>query len=397
MKKLSIVNLILCVITSFVVFITATLFPSCSKNKITTVGFYDLPETYSAVIQDIITKNTDSKFQFVQLEEKDFISNNLPKTVDMVFCYNDANVQNLKEWAVELPKDVKNRIPQTIRNSEFYNFKKELRVFPVAIDQFETSILKTTVSRYEIPVPETVKELGDFGHTAKFYYPIPFIIAAEEDININSLLTLLVEAYGGKEGYKNVVSKLQEIKDFSDLYNIKIGGDAADDVTIATVLDVIKEWEKEYIFSPNWKNMTLKQAANLIVDNRVALSFMNLSEHRTKPMPYITYFSSLPFPAQTAKTRVSLQPVVTGMAFKNSEATRIIMNRISLPEAQEEISLQTKIGPAMLQGTSCDIQADDARYLSAITEGGPVPDLGTAAFATKEKRHLLAEAVRNYF
>lgn len=376
---------------------TFFLFKFSKKSRITTIGFYNLPETYSNAIQDIIRGETKNNYKFIEINESDFLSEKIGEKLDILVGFNDANMQDLKNIAVELPKDVISRIPTTIKNSDFYMDNDEIKIFPIAIDLFETELLKTAVSRYEIPVPETVWDITKFGRTSKYYYSIPFVIAGAEDINMNSLLSILVASFGGKTGYYNVIKQLKNTTDFSLIYDYRIGGDAADDVTIGSLLNIIKDWQDKSYLSAGWTNHTPKQVESLIDDNRVSLCFMNLSEHRTKRTPNIVYYSLYDFPNESAKINVSVQPVVVGISFTNKEETRLAFNRLSQEKAQEVLSLKTKIGPAMLRGTSCDIQADDARYIAASTEGGPVPDLGTAALKTQEQRHLLAEAIRNYF
>lgn len=372
--------------------ITAGLFTvKVIKNKkITKVAFYDLPETSIEVIKEILTKDTKVEYNFIILNEKQFLNKNLYKKYDLLFCYNDANTQKLVNQAIQLPDNVAQRIPSTIKNSNFFTYDNNLKIMPVAIDIFEVAYLETTNKRYDIPVPSTIEEIGKFAHTSKYYYVIPLLIAGEVDQNINSLFTLLVQSYGGKEAYFNMIEQLKNTTDFSKIYDYKIGGLADENITVSYLLDILKDWQKNNYFAFNWTTMSLPQTDLFIDDNHIALCFMNLSEHRTKPLPNAKYFKMLDLAC-------GVQPVIVSMGFKDSEQVRIALNRLSLPDSQTLISFKTGFGPSMLQGVSYDIQADDARYIAAATESGPVPDLGTAALSTKEQRSLLAQAIRNYF
>lgn len=364
---------------------------SNSKNKITKIGFYNLPENCIQVIQEILTSNSTINYSFKTINEKEFLSKNLHKKYQMVFCYNDANTKILANSAIEIPENVKSRMPSTIKTSQFYTDEnKNTKIMPIAIDYFAASYLETTDRVYKIPVPETFEEIGNFAHTSKYYYSVPLLIAGEVDDNINSLFTLMVQSYGGKEAYFNMLEQIKNTDDFSKIYDYKIGGLADDNITVSYLLDILKDWQKNNYFAFNWTTMPLAQTDMIIEDNHVALSFMTLSEHRTKPLPNAKYYKKL-------NLACDVQPVIVGMGFKDSEAVRIAMNRLSLPDSQELISFKTRLGPSMLQGTSYDIQADDARFFAAATETGPVPDLGTAALKTKEQRSLLAQAIRNYF
>lgn len=359
------------------------------NKKITVIGYYDIPESCKEAISELILTDTTSKYEFKELSEKEFLSKNIEKKCDILFCYTDANSAEYASKAINISNDIASRMPSTIKNSRFYSHDGQVKVMPVAIDIFEVAYLETTSKKYDIPIPESLSELYKFGRTSKYYYAVPFVIAGEIDENINSLFTLLVQTYGGKTAYFEMLEKIKKTTDFSQIYDYKIGGQADENVTVSTLLDVIKGWQNDEYLAHNWATMSLSQSNIMMEDNRIALSFMNLSEHRTKPLPNAKYFRMLELPC-------SVQPVISGMAFKDSEAVRIAMNRLSLPTAQELISLKTRLGPSMLQGTSYDIQADDARFYAAATETGPVPDLGTAALKTKEQRSLLAQAIRNY-
>ncbi len=369
-----------------------------NRKKTTIVGFYDLPEDYMEAIKNTIIGETSGKYKFLVLQEKDILSNKINKKVDMIASFQDANTIAFANQAIPLSESIQERIPSAYKRSRLYiNEKSEITILPVAVDIFETAMLRTPITKYEIPQPETIADYSIFAHTALNYYAVPFIIAGEKDINVNSLLSLLVQSYGGRDGYLNVVNILSKVTDFSTLYDIEIGGDAAADITIKSLLDIIKNWQLNGYLPGEWKILTEEQTCNFIEDNRTTVCFMNLSEHRNKPSPNIEYYNVVDFPIESAKKSVTIQPVVVTFALKNTEGTRIALNRLSTTDAQTFISLKTRLGPAMLKGSSCDIQADDARYFSTSTEGGAVPDIGTAAFKTKEQRHLLAEAIRNYF
>lgn len=367
-----------------------------NKKSITTVAFYNLPDEAVSTIRDVINGTTEIKYKFIELTEAEMLQGKTK--FDMLFAYNDANTKELMEKAFEIPDAVQARTPTTIKTSSFFQDKSgSFKAMPVAIDIFETNFLKTAFTKYEIPQPETFEDLIKFGRTSKFYYSVPFVTAGQEDINVNSLLSLLVASRGGYSGYCNVINQISKLSDFDQVYDIKIGGDADTDVTISSLLDVIKSWQNAGYLANEWIYLSTKQVANLIDDNRIDLCFMNLSECRNINVPNIYYYNNVELESESSNKNVRIQPVIVGLSFKNTEETRIALNRVSQEKNQEFISLKTKLGPAMLRGTSCDVQADDARYIAASTEGGPVPDLGTAALKTQEQRHLLAETIRNYF
>lgn len=370
---------------------------SKSHNKPAVIGFYDFDAEYAGSFKKLLETDSSFKYEFKSLSEKEVLSKNITKKINILISPNSAITQRLAYAAIPLSDSILARIPQTIKNSELYKYNEQTVIMPLAIDQFETSILSTTYKRYKMKVPQTVNEISDFAGFSKVHYETPIGIAGGEDININSLFSLLVDSYGGKDSYFNMVQQLKTTVNFDDFYEYKIGGNADPELKVKDLLNIIKGWQENRYMPDNWKQATAQNNANLIDDNRVTLNFMNLSEHRSKPFPNIAYFETIEFPSETKAAHVSVQPVITAMAFKNTEAIRIGLNRLSTEKNQGTVSLITKLGPATLTGTACDKQADDARFFAATTEGGPVPDLGSLAFEKQADRRALAQAIRNWF
>lgn len=368
----------------------------CTK-KAPIVAFYDIDEAWQASVRQILEAENSTSFVYKNLSENDILDKNLSKKIDILICKNGASVQRIKNQAIPLSNAIKERIPQTIKTSDLYCRDGSTVVMPLVIDNFEMAVLRTAVNRYQLPLPQTIAEISDFAHTARFYYPIPLVIAGAKDENVSSLLTKLVISAGGIDAYNQLVMMLKTTTDFSQIFDYKVGGAADSSLKVSDLLGILKKWQEEGYLASNWLTLTPEMTANLIDDNRVTVSFMTLSEHRSKPQPNISYYTELPFPEDCTATKGSVQPVYVAMALNDIEPARISLNRLSLAPAQESLSLVSRLGPAMLQGTSCDIQADDARYIAATSEAGPLPDLATAAFEKSSDRHAFAQAIREWF
>lgn len=365
-----------------------------SAKKTTVVGFYNLPEEYVSAIENQISKMEIKKLKFKNLTEDEFLSSKSTKNNSIIFAYNDLNTKTMADDAVPLNKDILTRMPSTIKNSAYFqNSKKQVTTMPVLMDNFETSVLRTTRTKYGIQWPETFNELQTFGKKAKQYYPAPLIISGELDINILSLFTEMVIAFGGQTGYEAVKNQLQKSESFEELLNTQV----TDQLTVKAMLNELKELQKNGYIIPSWTTLKERDTYVLIDDNRTGAIFMNLSENRRKTMPNIHYYEILTFPVETEYKELSVQPVVVGLSFKNTQNCQKILTVLSTEEVQTDLSMETQLGPAMLRGGSFDIQADEARYLAASTRGGPVPDLGTAAYRKVEQRHALAENIRKWF
>lgn len=369
-----------------------------SKNKTTTVAFYDIPESYIQAYKDIISKDNTNQIKFIIFSEEQIKKTSATKKADLIITYNGAVAEKLAPKAITISDNLASRYPRTILSSPLYNLNNELKIFPINFDIFENMVLKTAVDHYDLPLPSTISQIEDFAKAAMDIYPIPIIFSGADDQVLNSFFTQLVESFGGAEGYTALLNQLKGQNDFEDFYNYKITGSPEGPVTVSTILDLIKYWEDKDYISQKWRTTTKANTAQLIEDNRVTMTMMNLSEHRDVESDNLNYYEKIIFPTVSGDfdNLHSIQPAVVAMIFKNTEATRIIANRLTLPDNQETLSLVTKLGPATLQGTSCDRQADDARFFAASFPAGPAPDLATMAFCDKARQHEMAEMIRGY-
>lgn len=369
-----------------------------NKSKTVVCGFYEIPSEYQTPIKTLIEDCKIKKIKFVELNEKDIASSKLNNKIDILFAFNDANTPSYSELAVPLTTLVAERIPSSIKKSEYFTNSHNIPVvMPVILDNFETSILTTVSIKYNIDWPYDLDNLEEYGRKAKQYYPAPIIIAGENDINVLSFFSEMIISFGGKTAYEEIKQQLPECEDFYDIINLSFTDADGNSITIKNVFDYFKELQRNGYIITNWSRLTEKACNTLIDDNRISAILMNLSENRRKTMPNMYYYAVSVFPVKTEYKELSIQPVLGAVAFKKSEAIRKIFEKISSADGQEFLSVNTRLGPAMLQGIPCDMQADDARYIAASTQYGPVPDLGTASLKTKEERHKLAEAIRAYF
>ena len=378
-----------------------TLFITKKMNSETTyIGFYDIPEKYYNAYEEVITKDNNGKIKLVTLTDKDINSNNITKKIDLLITYNGYVTQSLIGKAKALPSDIISRFSRTINSSPLFTDDNIQKIFPITLDLFETLLLTTAVNHYDLPVPSIIEEINDFGLKAQEIYPIPIVVSGGDDFTLNCLFTQLVDAFGGIDGYYNVAEQMKEDPSLDDFYNYVVTTDSStgENITVSTLLDYIKMWEDKSILSKTWRTTLPSSTAQLIEDNRTTMALMTLSEHRNVASNNLNYYEPLLFPSYEGNNsnRVSIQPCVVGMVFRDTPQTKIITSRLTTSDNQELLSLQTQMGPTTLQGTSFDRQADDCRFFAASFPGGPVPDLATLVFSDKEMMHQMAELIRNY-
>ena len=374
------------------------------RQATTIIGFFDIPENYVTSIESLAKDNPLQKTKFIVLSGKDALSKRISRKVDVLVTYNGALTTDLAVKAVPLSSVLQGRFPSSITGSPFFTSlsksgSEKFCIMPLLLDHFETSYFNVLQKKTGQKLPENLSRLESYAALCQKYLQNPLICAGERDENLYGLLSVFIESYGGQKGYVNFVSQIKQLKKtdrLNQMLSIPIGGDAPNGTTFATVLNKIKQWQKESLLLPEWYKASEQTVSVTMEDNHAAVVFMSLREHREKPFPAIKYFQGNQFPSETSKTRAVVESSLCAMMFRDTESAQIFMGRLSSDAGQGTLSVSTKLGPAALRGEAFDIQADDARYLAAATPGGPVPDIGIAAFKDKKRRSAIAAEIRTY-
>jgi len=374
------------------------------RNNTTIIGFYNIPETDIKTIESLIMKDPLYKTKFIVLSEKNALSKRLFRKVDVLVAYNGALTADLAAKAVPLSSAIQVRYPSAIKDSPFFTSLSKsgsmnFCIMPLLLDHFETSYFEVMKKKTGQKYPETLAQLESYAAGCQQYLQNPLICAGAQDANLYSLISVFIESYGGQKGYLNLVQQMKQMKSterLKQMLSLPVGGDAPNGTTFASVLDRIKQLQKQSLILPEWYKTTEQTVSIAMDDNHAAVVFMSLREHREKPFPAIKYFQGYQFPPETSKTRAVVETALCAMMFRDTEAAQIFMGRLSSEAGQEALSISTKLGPATLRGEAFDVQADDARYFAAATPGGPVPDIGTASFKDKGRRSAIAAEIRTY-
>lgn len=374
------------------------------RGNTTVIGFYDIPKEYVSAIESLSTKDPLPKARFVVLSDKDALSTRLSRKVDVLVTWNGALTGDLSAKAKAISPSVRARFPSSITSSPFYAVRSEsgaaeFRVMPIALDHFETSYFTVLQKRTGQKYPETLSQLEAYAAGCKTLIENPLICAGANDDNLYGLISVIIESLAGQAGYVDFVARMKAMEKtdgIDRLLSLPVGGDAPSGTTFAAVLGRIKRWQQRSLILPEWYKAGERVVSVTMEDNHAAVVFMSLREHREKPFPAIKYFQANQFPPETGKSRAVVEPSVCAMVFRATEPARVFLARLSSEAGQEALSSATKLGPATLRGEAFDVQADDARYFAAATPGGPVPDIGRAAFKDKARRSAIAAGIRAY-
>ena len=131
-------------------------------------------------------------------------------------------------------------------------------------------------------------------------------------------------------------------------------------------------------------------------EHRLGSIFMPLSEHRVKPLILIKYYDAVQFPKGAVEHHALIAPVLVGMAFRNNVSQVAVLEHFGNTDVQTILSQCSKLAPVSSRAEAHDVQAADVRFWAAACTGGPVQELGLAAFASQSKLAAFAEEIRVY-
>ena len=362
------------------------------------VAYYGVPESIATAINAVLESPDNatvqkkySRLRIVQLAESDIRNTKrIAKKYDLLFMWNGANAANVAEKAVSLPESVYNLFPASVRHTGKVN--NVPKMLPLLLDHYELACYRTYRNNAGLTLPETFNELESYLHTIKGYADYPLICAGKTDATLTAFISAFTESLAGSEGYATLVKAAAGADRLSDVLDVSLGKN----ISLASILGIIKQWQHEGLIHPQWYNVTEKDIESYMEEHRLGAIFMPLSEHRVKPLILIKYYDTVQFPKGDVANHALIAPVLVGMAFRNDASQLAALEHFAHTDLQTILSQHSKLAPAAARAEAHDVQADDVRFWAASCTDGPVPELGKAAFASPVKTAAFAEEIRAY-
>ena len=362
------------------------------------VAYYGVSESIAVAINSVLESldNTTvqkkySRLRIVQLAESDIRNTKrIAKKYDLLFMWNGANAANVAEKAVALPESVYNLFPASVRHTGKVN--NVPKMLPLLLDHYELACYRTHRNSAGLTLPETFDEFKSYLHTIKSYADYPLICAGKTDATLTAFISAFTESLAGSKGYATLVKAAARADHLSDVLYVPLGKN----ISLASILNIIKQWQHDGLIHPQWYNITEKDIESYMEEHRLGAIFMPLSEHRLKPLILIKYYDAVQFPKGDAANHALIAPVLVGMAFRNDTAQLAVLEHLAHTDVQTLLSQQSKLTPVSARAEAHDVQADNVRFWAASCTEGPVPELGQAAFASPVKTAVFAEEIRAY-
>lgn len=397
------------------------------RARTTIVGFYDITDAQQKAVQAVLERTfsalpevqaasagaADAELsessagssaedapilEFITLTDDEAADPKLTKKIDVLITQTGALTTSLMTEAAAESAEIAARFPRTTQSSPYFSLDGQFVVMPLFLDHFESAYYTILRDDLSAVLPASLTEFAEYADRARESVTYPIIASGADDTVLFAMVSALAESVAGAEGYQQLVNELSFIAQkgysFDRALEIPLKGDAPSGLTFGDILQVFTNWRNEGLILGDWYETGEKTMGVFMEDYHTGIVEMMLSQHRRMPYPAIKYYDSAQFPADTSANRAIIAPSVSYMYFNRTIATDAFAAALSSADEQEYLSSATQLAPTTLRGQSFDRQADDVRYMAATNAGGPVPDLGTAAFLNTARRAGFAEWIR---
>jgi hypothetical protein len=206
----------------------------------------------------------------------------------------------------------------------------------------------------------------------------PFFCAGADDRVLTAFVGSLVEAMGGVKAYKNLIAELKNGTEFEELLDKDLG---SPNVTLRSVLDMLKSWPKEGLTHPAWFNGQKNDLIYFSEENHIGVFFTFLRDHRNIQYNVISKYEAFVVPPTSSTIEYGIiAPAISGMLLTDNSNCKRYLAEFFTEDAQMELSNLTKLAPVHSRAQAYDRQADDVRFWAASCPGGALPDLYLAVY-----------------
>ncbi|MBQ0003705.1 MAG: hypothetical protein KBT21_09240 [Treponema sp.] len=378
-------HIILISVITALLLTTAAIITHFIRTNTTQIAFYQLTPEIQKAIEDQITKSLadkKSRVHFTTLSETKPLFEQNTKKYAVIFSYNSRSIIELN--SKQIPVSIMQAFPTKIRYSVISNNK--FYAMPVLLDHFGFSIYTSYQNMLNLAEPKSLTNLKQFLTDINTKASVPLAVCGADDTELFGFVSSYAQSMMTINEYFALCSELNKAQStLSDLpYELK------------KVLDEIKSLQKIGLLFAKWTTLTQSQMEFLMKEHHMGSAVTSLSLHRTFPYVLNKYYNITMFPQEQKETAAIIAPEIVAVKMKNGNFINSILQNLSTPDSQKELSKNTMLAPAASTGESHDTLADDVRFWSAATPSGPVPSLKEASFITPDRVKLYADKIREY-
>ena len=350
------------------------------------IAFYGLSEDLVKLIKEKIPVEEKVILEYDLISDGDLDPAVIKDKFDMLFTWRGEITDSLSASSEAIPQKVLETMPKSLRND---------KCVPILLDNCEISYSTEVLNTLGLEPAMSLNDFTAYLKSAKNVVFSPFFCNGAEDRILIDLTGALVMAKGGLSSYNKLIEVLKNADSLDAVLDEKLDGR---ELTLRSILDMLKTWPKEGYAHPAWFNGRGNDMVYFAEEKQLACFFTLLTEHRKISYSIIkNYESSLVPSNQDASNYGLIAPALSAMLISdNSNAKRYIAGFFT-EEAQTELSDKTMLAPVHYRAQAYDRQADDVRFWAASCAGGAVPDLYLAVFQRKSKElEKICSEIRSY-
>ena len=335
------------------------------------IAFYGLSENMVDLLKEKIPQVENIILNFDVISDGDFDAGLVKNKYDMLFTWKGEITDTLSASAEDIPQRIFESIPSSLRD-------KKKKCIPIVLDHCELSFYSKVLTDTNTTIPYSFSSYKEYLKVAKGKVFSPFFCNGAEDRILIDLMGAIVLAEGGLKAYNKLIDELRKVESLEALLDVKLD---EKELTMHSILDMVKEWPKEGYTHPSWYNGRGNDLVYFAESNQLGSFFTLLSEHRKIPYNVIKNFESSLFPAEVNANNYGLiAPAVSVMLLSDNSNCKRYIGAFFTEEAQTEFSDKTNLAPVHYRAQAYDRQADDVRFWAASCAGGALPDLYLAVY-----------------
>ena len=380
-KMVVILVLAVCVVAGGITTIVSTV-KRKNAEKTVRIAFYGLSEEYVSILKEKIPVEDKIILKMDVLSEGAIDLAAVKEKYDMLFTWKGEVTDALEASSEDIPAKIVECMPSSLRNK---------KCVPILLDHCELDYSKDVVSKTTENIPSSLPTFLNYLNQAKNHVFSPFFCAGADDRILTAFVGSLLESMGGVKAYKNFITELKNGTDFEELLDKDLG---SPNVTLRSVLDMLKSWPKEGLTHPAWFNGQNNDLIYFADDNHVGVFFTYLKDHRNIQYQTISKYESFVVPPASSTIEYGIiAPAISCMLLTNNSNCKRYLAEFFTEDSQAELSNLTKLAPVHSRAQAYDRQADDVRFWAASCPGGALPDIYLAVY--QRNPTVFAEFARN--
>lgn len=384
-KMVVILVLAVCVVAGGITTIVSTV-KRKNAEKTVRIAFYGLSEEYVSILKEKIPVEDKIILKMDVLSEGAIDLAAVKEKYDMLFTWKGEVTDALEASSEDIPAKIVECMPSSLRNK---------KCVPILLDHCELDYSKDVVSKTTENIPSSLPTFLNYLNQAKNHVFSPFFCAGADDRILTAFVGSLLESMGGVKAYKNFITELKNGTDFEELLDKDLG---SPNVTLRSVLDMLKSWPKEGLTHPAWFNGQNNDLIYFADDNHVGVFFTYLKDHRNIQYQTISKYESFVVPPASSTIEYGIiAPAISCMLLTNNSNCKRYLAEFFTEDSQAELSNLTKLAPVHSRAQAYDRQADDVRFWAASCPGGALPDIYLAVYQRNPTAFAeFARNIRNY-